>query len=478
MDVLPFGPGDLIGGRYRLLRPIGAGGMGTVFSARNESTDREFALKLMQPQVARDPTALTRFFQEAKASGRLRHRCIVEVYDLGRIEGDASDPRAGTPYLVMELLEGEPVDVLLKRLKVLPWGTALRIVADVARALEVAHQQRIVHRDLKPANLFLHRSLEGRVVPKILDFGVSKLVGRSEEASQTSAGTVVGSPAYMSPEQAAGELDVDRRSDVWSLGVILYRFLAGVQPFKAPNYNALMMMIARDPPPSLAERAPGLPTDVLALVGRCLEKQREQRFPTAQAFAEAIEEVLRAHPDAPTLDLDAVVQAPVELMPDEAQTIAGETLAATEVDVDDRARTHVYAGRTGEPTPQPTPQPTLSPTTTLTPERRARWVIPVAIAGVGTLVGVLVFFATRGSGVVVDAASEGPKATVSATATTEKAKELAVPETAVPGASATTAPSSSAPPKAGPPKAAAKPDKPPKPSTPAPVHEGVTGAGF
>jgi len=473
VDVLPFGPGDLIGGRYRLLRPIGAGGMGTVFSARNESTDREFALKLMQPQVARDPTSLTRFFQEAKASGRLRHRCIVEVYDLGRIEGDPGDPRTGTPYLVMELLEGEPVDVLLKRLRVLPWGTALRIVADVARALEVAHQQRIVHRDLKPANLFLHRSLEGRVVPKILDFGVSKLVGRTEEASQTSAGTVVGSPAYMSPEQAAGELDVDRRSDVWSLGVILYRFLSGVQPFKAPNYNALMMMIAREAPPALVERAPELPREVLALVGRCLEKERERRFPTALALAEAIDDVLRAHPDAPSLDLEAVVQAPVELMPDDAQTIASETLAATEVDVDDRARTRVYSGRAGDPTPQPTP----APTTVVTPERRARWAIPVAIAALGVLVGVLVFFATRAPAVVVDAASAPPKEIASANATKETVKEGTSdkPE-AVASTSATVVASTSALPKAEPPKT--KPDKAAKPATPAPVHEGVTGAGF
>src|SRR4051812_25154447 len=148
-----FQPGDLIGGRYRLIRVIGAGAMGAVWSARNESTDRDFALKLMLPEAAKNPVALQRFFQEAKASGRLRHRCIVEVYDLGRIESrgaDSSDAQVGTPYLVMELLEGEPLDSVLRRVKTLPAGTLFRLVADVARGLDVAHRQGIVHRDLKP----------------------------------------------------------------------------------------------------------------------------------------------------------------------------------------------------------------------------------------------------------------------------------------------------------------------------------------
>ncbi|MFI5302962.1 MAG: protein kinase, partial [Polyangiales bacterium] len=134
-----FQPSDLIAGRYRLMRLIGSGAMGMVWSARNESTDRDFALKLMLPSSSSNPARLQRFFQEAKACGRLRHRCIVEVYDLGRIEsivGKPPDPHAGTPYIVMELLEGEPLDSFCRRLGALPIGTALRIIADVSQGLE------------------------------------------------------------------------------------------------------------------------------------------------------------------------------------------------------------------------------------------------------------------------------------------------------------------------------------------------------
>lgn len=336
-----FQPGDLIGGRYRLMRIIGAGAMGTVWSARNESTDRDFALKLMLPDAAKNPVALQRFFQEAKASGRLRHRSIVEVYDLGRMEATPAfpnDPRAGTPYLVMELLEGEPLDSMLRRRKKLAVGTALRLIRDVARALDVAHKQRIVHRDLKPANIYLHKTLDGTIVPKILDFGISKLVGPTNfDAVATSIGTVLGSPAYMSPEQASGETDVDGRSDVWSLGVILYKILCGTVPFSAANYNALMMAIARNAHPPLRERVDDLPEQIDGIVDRCLSKEREGRLESAKALADELDSIINSNPSLPREDLMEIVMAPVELPPDEARTIAtmqhepAGTLAATEV---------------------------------------------------------------------------------------------------------------------------------------------------
>jgi serine/threonine protein kinase len=338
-----FQPGDLIGGRYRLMRIIGAGAMGTVWSARNESTDRDFALKLMLPDAAKNPIALQRFFQEAKASGRLRHRSIVEVYDLGRVEATPAlpnDPRAGTPYLVMELLEGEPLDSVLRRRKRLSIGTALRMIRDVARALDVAHKQRIVHRDLKPANIYLHKTLDGTIVPKILDFGISKLTGPTHfDAVATSIGTVLGSPAYMSPEQAAGETDVDGRSDVWSLGVILYKALCGTVPFSAANYNALMMAIARNTHPPLGERVDNMPAEIEGLVDRCLSKERAGRFDSSKDFADELDKIIAAHPELPQEDLMEIVMTPIELPSDDAHTIAtmhaersqAGTLAATEV---------------------------------------------------------------------------------------------------------------------------------------------------
>jgi len=504
---LPFQPGDLIGGRYRLIRMIGAGAMGAVWSARNESTDRDFALKLMLPDSITNPVALQRFFQEAKASGRLRHRCIVEVYDLGRIEqlaGAPTDPRAGTPYLVMELLEGEALDTLLRRVSILPFGTALKIVADVARALEIAHQQRIVHRDLKPGNLFLHKSLDGPIVPKILDFGISKLTGPNHDPMMTSAGTVLGSPAYMSPEQASGELDVDGRSDVWSLGVILYKCLCGAVPFSAPNYNALMMAITNSPPKPIGERVPGLPPAVAEIVHTCLAKRRENRFPSAKALSEAIDKVL-ARTNLPTIDLATIIAAPVELLPDDAKTVAAErsqgTLAATEID--DQAETRAIDSGSSQNAIAPygsQAQATTAPRKSAPPPFAAKmgrkvWMIAggVGFVALATIIGIAATHKSEDSSPAkkddppafatpehpndkdkdkdpTEMKKEAPKASVAAT-TTASASASAT-QTATVAIKAPTTP-----PKYSPP-ITKKPDPKPATATAKPANEGVTGAGF
>jgi serine/threonine-protein kinase len=505
-----FQPGDLIGGRYRLQRIIGAGAMGTVWSARNESTDRDFALKLMLPDAVKNPIALQRFFQEAKASGRLRHRSIVEVYDLGKIEqvhGERPDPRAGTPYLVMELLEGEPLDVVLRRKKQLPAGTALRVVRDLARGLDVAHKQRIIHRDLKPANIYLHKTLEGTIVPKILDFGVSKLIGPTNfDPIATSVGTVLGSPAYMSPEQAAGEVDVDGRSDVWSLGVILYKCLSGSVPFSAPNYNALMVAIGRSTQESLATKLEGAPASAIAavdtLIGRCLAKDRSGRFQSASELAQEIEKVLAEHPDLPQVALEEIVDAPVEGESEDlhtAATLAIEnyhgTLMGTEL-----------AGNVGSGSARPTPaRPAVqrAEPKVAVPEfrpglsKRAR----IVASGVGAvcLLAVVAFASRRPNEPAGPAAAPAafevprlpsaaprppPSAAPSAatTTTTETPPLVETTDAATAEPVPTTNVVASPPPKAWRPPVPAKPPKPPAttptPTGPRPVHEGVTGAGF
>src|SRR5262245_49396867 len=194
---------------------LGSGASGSVWQAKNELIDRDVALKIMRPDVAEDAIALQRFFNEAKASGRVRSPSIVEILDLGQAED-------GSPFLVFELLQGEGLDILLQREGIMMPEPLFELLVGVARALDLAHAQGIVHRDLKPANIFIHTTPESDRVAKILDFGISKVFDTTHNFQLTHAGTVVGSPAYMSPEQAAGQEDIDGRADVWSLGVVMY----------------------------------------------------------------------------------------------------------------------------------------------------------------------------------------------------------------------------------------------------------------
>jgi len=266
--------GDLIHSRYRLLRLIGSGTSGAVWAARNELIDRDVALKMLEPEVMSDKVLLQRFFNEAKAIGRVKHPCIVGILDLGQAED-------GSPFLVLELLDGEPLSTKIQRDNVMDPETLFDVFSGIARALDLAHQLGIVHRDLKPANIFLHRDSTSQLVGKILDFGISKVLGTgSANFSLTKTGTVVGSPAYMSPEQAAGRDDVDGRADVWSLGVVLFEGLTGQLPHEAPNYNALMVRILTQDADPLHSRAPHMPSSVCEIVDSCMKRDRTER-PTA-----------------------------------------------------------------------------------------------------------------------------------------------------------------------------------------------------
>lgn len=258
--------------------------MGEVWAARNERTDRDFAIKLLLPALARNREALERFVREAKATGQLRDPGIVDVFDAGQT-------RDGRPYLVMELLSGESLEARLCRERRLEPFVACTSLARIARSLHRAHQAGIVHRDLSSANIFFATSRDGRVeVPKILDFGVSKIVGPEYDGRvRTGDGAVLGSPAYMSPEQAQGAEKVDCRADVWSLGVLLYECLSGQHPFIARNYNALMMQIVGRPHRSLSDVMPELEPELAALVDTCLIKDRAARTQTALELAEQLE---------------------------------------------------------------------------------------------------------------------------------------------------------------------------------------------
>jgi eukaryotic-like serine/threonine-protein kinase len=279
-------PGDLIQSRYRLIRQLGEGASGAVWSAKNELIDRDVALKIMKPEVAEDAVALQRFFNEAKASGRVRSPAIVEILDLGQAED-------GSPFLVFELLEGETLDKKLARDSVLNSELAAELFSGVARALDLAHSQGIIHRDLKPANIFLHRDHSGDLVAKILDFGISKVFDTGQSFTLTRTGTVVGSPAYMAPEQASGQEDLDGRADVWSLGIVMYEGLSGTLPHEAPNYNALMLRILTQDADPLMTRKTDLPGNLCAVVDGCLRRDRDQRTASAGIVAAQLEAALR-----------------------------------------------------------------------------------------------------------------------------------------------------------------------------------------
>jgi serine/threonine protein kinase len=273
-------PGDTISDRYRLLRLIDVGGMGEVWAARNELTHRNFAIKFLLPSLTSRPDALERFIREAETAGRLQHPSIVDVYDVAQTE-------CGRPFIVMELLTGETLESRLEREGRLSDLRASAFMAQIAQALELAHDAGVVHRDLSSANIFLARNPEGgEPIPKILDFGVSKTVGpAAQDRTVTGNGAILGCPEYMSPEQARGAETVDSRTDIWTIGVVLYQCLTGTVPFCAGNYNAMMVSILTRLHRPLLEVAPWVDPELALVVERCLIKDREQRIQTAHELA-------------------------------------------------------------------------------------------------------------------------------------------------------------------------------------------------
>ena len=278
--------GQTIAGKYRLNRQIGVGGMASVWSATNIFTEREFAIKFMLPQVARTPEAARRFLLEAKISARINHPNIIEVIDVGQAE-DAS------LFLVMELLTGQSLETAIRRqVPPMPVRDFVRFMVDVARALAAAHKSGVIHRDLKPTNLFLHKDRDGTVVPKILDFGVSKILEDETNHALTMAGTVLGSPLYMSPEQAMGAPNLDGRTDIFAFGSIMFEALSGQRAFDAPNFNALIVMIATQQPRRIEDVAPNTPELLRSLVRECMATDKRRRIATFDLVAERLSRAL------------------------------------------------------------------------------------------------------------------------------------------------------------------------------------------
>ena len=271
--------GEIVAGRYRLVRELGAGGMGVVWVAHSLALGVDVAIKLIRPDVA-DPELSSRMAREAQVTAALGHPAIVRVFDFGTTEH-------GAPFLAMELAQGETLGALLAREKQLGAVEALKLVLPIVDGLRCAHERGIVHRDIKPENVFIARDALGRVQPKLLDFGIAKLEHHPNVSRLTQVGVVLGSPEYMSPEQARGVGSVDARTDIWALCVLLYEMLTGSVPFKVENYNALMQAILNEPPVPSFEYGAG-DRELWHILARGLEKSRERRWASMTELGEAL----------------------------------------------------------------------------------------------------------------------------------------------------------------------------------------------
>lgn len=255
-------------GRYRLESELGEGGMGSVWRATHLELGTPAAIKLVEAMAAESETAMARFRREAQAAARLRSAHVVQILDFGIDDG--------IPFIAMELLEGESLNQRLKRLGRLSPEETARILQPVAKAMELAHSQGIVHRDLKPHNIFLARE-GGEEIVKVLDFGVAKLLSTQGDVAQlTHTGTVMGTPLYMSPEQAGGEKDIDHRSDIWSFGIIAYECLVGGRPFNADSVGGLVLQICVQPIPVPSSKGP-VPSGFDAWFQRMTQRDAEHR---------------------------------------------------------------------------------------------------------------------------------------------------------------------------------------------------------
>ena len=374
---MPFAPGAVLAGKYKVERLLGEGGMGWVVVATHLQLEQRVALKFMHASHAAErPDAVTRFLREARAAARIQSEYVARVSDVGTLEN-------GAPYLVMEYLEGQDLEALLQARRPIPLALAIDYAMQACEGLAEAHAAGIVHRDLKPANLFLARRSDGSIRVKLLDFGISKLatVGGVPEVGMTSTQALMGSPLYMSPEQLRSSKNVDRRADIWSMGVILYEMFGGRSPFEADTLPEVCARIMAEPPLALGSIKPELPPALDGVVMRCLEKEPQRRFP----------------------DVASLAQALVPFGPPESRAIAERIARLT------RASTPSFgelpsAAASGPSLVAPAPRPGVAQTnasfSTVGPAiPRRSPALPIAVACVGLLAGVAIVvgvMATRG----------------------------------------------------------------------------------
>lgn len=274
--------GDVIGERYRVDTVLGAGAMGVVVAAHHVELDDPVAIKFLAQDLVESPHALGRFHREARAAAKIKHEHVIRVYDVGKLPN-------GVPYLVMERLVGSDLATLLDAEGPLPLAESLRYVREACAGIAEAHRLGIVHRDIKPSNLFCAQQPNAHRTVKVLDFGISKLVEPTPDGSITGTASLLGSPSYMSPEQMRAPNRVDHRTDIWSLGVVLYELSTGALPFTGSSYAQLCLSVTSDTPDPPRSRCPGLPVELEAIVLKCLKKDRDERYGSVDELAQALD---------------------------------------------------------------------------------------------------------------------------------------------------------------------------------------------
>ena len=382
--------GSVLDGRYRVDSVLGTGGMGRVYRGEHTGIGRPVAIKVLHASLGRNKEAAQRFQREALASGRLDHPNIVGVSDFGTLED-------GSLYLVMEALDGMPLGTRLERDKRIPWLEAVEIVRGVLAGLHHAHDRGVVHRDIKPDNVFLARK-DGEQIIKLLDFGIAKLyAGNADDPAQTRAGLTVGTPAYLSPEQAVGGA-ITPASDLYSTSVVLYEMLSGRVPFIETDPLAMLTAHVSREAPGFAEIAPDLvlPAGLEEVIRHGLAKVTAERIGSAMEYQQRLDDVLRAAGYQPPA---ARASSPM-VVPSGAYTIATPP-PATQTPV---ARAPSLAGPTSvmstaahAPTATPFPAPAKAHTAAhATPIPRGWWMIAAAIVGAAVLFAIIALFASRG----------------------------------------------------------------------------------
>lgn len=305
----PWGQGDVIMGRYRLVSLLGTGGMGSVWRAEHLQLQSEVAVKLLDPSIADDEHVLGRFLLEARAAATLRNRHVVQIFDYGVDEGNA--------FIVMEMLRGETLGARIERLGVLPIEEAVRFMCQVMRAIAPAHDNDIIHRDLKPDNIFITSDEEGEYA-KVLDFGVAKVKSGSlgDAGVKTQTGMMVGTPFYMSPEQAKAK-PVDQRSDIWAIAVIAYEAITGQRPFEGESFGDLVLNICTQPVP-LPSTIAQVPRGFDEWFVRGTQRDVEKRFRSTREMAQELMQLA----SAPLVGRKSPLQAAQAPDADEAATLA------------------------------------------------------------------------------------------------------------------------------------------------------------